>query len=109
MISHNATIKAATLEEGRGTKLVNIECVKASIDKYKLNSDEFTNAYKFLFSRGVSNKKIMKQKLLKFNGYLPPVPENKKKEQQEEEDENIEVSLQLCFERKRQSIGFAVI
>jgi len=90
MISHNATIKAAALEEGRGTKLVDIECVKASIDKYKLSSDEFTNAYKFLFSRGVSNKKIMKQKLLEFNGYLPLVPEDQKNEQQEDEDENIE-------------------
>lgn len=92
MASVNAAIKAATVAEGRGKKLGGIEAVKRSMNKAKLTSDEFILAYKFLFSnRGISNKKLMKEKLHDFNGYLPPLPKGRyNKEVQEKEDEVIE-------------------
>jgi len=92
MKSSDAATKASTVLEGRGEKLGEIATVKASMTKYKLNSDEFSFAYKFVFSnRGIANKKLMKEKLLDFSGYLPPLPKGKyNKERQEEEDEVVE-------------------
>lgn len=92
MASVNAAIKASTVAEGRGKKLGEIEAVKRSMNKAKLASEEFMLAYKFLFSnRGISNKKLMKEKLHAFNGYLPPLPKGRyNKEMQENEDEVIE-------------------
>ena len=102
MASYNAATKASTVLQGRGEKLGEIATVKASMNKYKLNSDEFPFAYKFVFSsRGIANKKLMKEKLLDFSGYLPPLPKGKyNKERQEEEDEAVEVSILLYFGKK---------
>ena len=104
MASVNAASKVATVIKGRGKKLGEIQAVEENMKKYKISSDEFTNAYKFLFSnRGASNKKLMKEKLLEFSGYLPPLPKGKyDKDKQDDDDEVIEVSarcskvLQAC-------------
>ena len=94
LVQFNNAMKAAVIAEGRGKKLGDIEGVKNCMKKYTLNSDEFVFAYKFLFSnRGVSNKKLMKEKLHAFSGYLPPLPKGKySQKKQDEDDEVIEVS-----------------
>ena len=101
MASVNSSIKIATVDVGRGKKLGDIEVVKDSMKKYNLSSEELLSAYKFVFSsRGVSNKKMMKDKLLEFSGYLPPLPKGKfNQEMLDEDDEVIEVraSLQRCL------------
>ena len=101
MASVNSSIKIATVDVGRGKKLGDIEVVKDSMKKYNLSSGELLSAYKFVFSsRGVSNKKMMKDKLLEFSGYLPPLPKGKfNQEKLDEDDEVIEVraSLQRCL------------
>jgi hypothetical protein len=82
--------RAAVVEKGRGMKLEDIPVVKAAIEKVALNSDDLPFAYTFVFSnRFKPTKKEMKQKLLEFSGYLPPLP--KKKLDQEEQDANDEV------------------
>lgn len=92
MASHYAAMKNATVVEGRGKKLGEIAAVKANIESFKLNSDEFLSAFKFVFSsRGIPNKNAMRKKLLDFSGYLPSLPQRKyNKQRQEEEDEVIE-------------------
>lgn len=92
MASVNAAMKAATFVEGRGKKLGDIEAVKNAMKKFKPSSDEFSFAYKFVFAnRGMGNKKLMKEKLLDFGGYLPPLPKGKyDKKKQDDEDEVIE-------------------
>ena len=97
MASFNAASKTATVVKGRGKKLGEIQAVQDNMKKYKISSDEYTNAYKFLFSNiGTSNKKLMKKKLLEFSGYLPPLPKGKyDKKKQDDDDEIIEVSLLL--------------
>lgn len=92
MKSLNAAAKASVVAQGRGKKIGEIAAVKASINQYKLNTEELLFAYKFVFSnRGTSNKKLMKDKLLEFSGYLPPLPEGTyNKERQDEEDEVFE-------------------
>ena len=92
---HNATANASFVAEGRGKKLGEIAVVNKCMNKYKLNSDELTSAYKFIFSnRGIANKKLIKQKLLDFSGYLAPLPKgNYNEEKQDEDDEVVEVCL----------------
>lgn len=91
MEQYHSSIKSTVVNPGRGSKLIQISSVKSSIDKYKVNSDEFIMAYKLLFSRCASNRKFMKQKLLEFSGYLPPLPNGKYDvELQEKADEKIE-------------------
>lgn len=95
LASANAASKVAAVAKGRGEKLGDIKAVQDNMKKYKISSDEFTNAYKFLFSnRGISSKKLMKEKLLEFSGYLPPLPKGKyDKDKQDDDDEVIEVSV----------------
>lgn len=97
MASLNAASKSTTVTEGRGKKLGEIQAVENNMKKYKLASDEFILAYKFLFSkRGTANKKLMKEKLFEFNGYLPPLRKGKyNKERQDEEDEVIETKFAI--------------
>ncbi len=97
MASANAASKMASVAKGRGTKLGDIEAFEKNLKKYKLNSDEFVNAYKFLFSnRGLSNKKLMKDKMLEFSGYLPPLPKGRyDKKKLDDDDEVIEVSIRV--------------
>jgi hypothetical protein len=97
MTSFNAAANAATVVEGRGKNMGEIGAVKDTMKKFKLTSDEFLSAYKFLFSnRGISNKKLMKEKLFGFSGYLPPLPKGKyNQKRQDDEDEVIEVSVLL--------------
>lgn len=92
MTSHNATANASFVAAGRGKKLGEIAVVNKCMNKYKLNSDELTSAYKFIFSnRGIANKKLIKQKLLDFSGYLAPLPKgNYNEEKQDEDDEVVE-------------------
>mmetsp|Transcript_16556 Transcript_16556/g.45611 ORF Transcript_16556/g.45611 Transcript_16556/m.45611 type:complete len:302 (+) Transcript_16556:184-1089(+) len=92
MSSYNAAMKASVVAEGRGKKIGEIAAVRSSINKYKLNTEELLFAYKFVFSnRGTSNKKLMKDKLLDFSGYLPPLPKGKyNTERLDEEDEVFE-------------------
>jgi len=92
LTSVNAAMKAATVSQGRGTKLGEIDASKKAMRKFTLTSEEFIFAYKFLFSnRGTGNKKLMKDKLHDFSGYLPPLPKGKyNKKKQEDEDEVIE-------------------
>ena len=94
MEQYHSSIKSTVVNPGRGSKLIQISSVKSSIDKYKVNSDEFIKAYNLLFSRGASNRKFMKQKLLEFSGYLPPLPNGKYDVKlQEKADEKIEVCV----------------
>mmetsp|Transcript_9124 Transcript_9124/g.22653 ORF Transcript_9124/g.22653 Transcript_9124/m.22653 type:complete len:307 (+) Transcript_9124:197-1117(+) len=97
MASVNAASKAATVFKGRGKKLGNIEAVDTNMKKYKISSDEFVAAYKFLFNnRGTSNKKLMKDKLFEFSGYLPPLPKGKyDKKKQDNEEEMIETKYAI--------------
>ena len=94
-----ASVKAAVNDTrvipGRGAKLADLESVKASIEK--CNSEDLPFAYKFLFrTRGKPTKKEMKQILLEFSGYLPPLPNGKKlsDEELEEFDKDYEVSVE---------------
>ena len=99
MASVNSAMKAAVpVAKGRGKKLGDIDAVNNSIKKVKLTSDELMLAYKFLFSnRGIANKKMMKDKLLDFSGYLPPLPKGKYDQQKlDDADEVIEVCM-LCI------------
>lgn len=90
-------LKAAVIAEGRGEKLGDIAGVRNCMKKFTLTSDEFSQAYKFLFSnRGIANKKLMKEKLLGFSGYLPPLPKGRyNKEKQDEDDEVIETKFAI--------------
>jgi hypothetical protein len=91
--SGKAAVKVAPVVPGRGTILADLASVKASIEK--CSPEEIPFAYKFLFtSRGKPTKKEMKQNLLEFSGYLPPLPKGKKltEEELEEYDEEYEVS-----------------
>ena len=57
MASVNAASKVATVVKGRGKKLGEIQAVEENMKKYKISSDEFTNAYKFLLqSWGIQQK-----------------------------------------------------
>lgn len=91
----------SAVPQGRGDKLGDIAGVNTSINSYKLNTEELLSAYKFVFSnRGTSNRKLMKEKLLDFSGYLPPLPKGKYDvDKQDEEDEVYEVSTAWysCF------------
>lgn len=97
LASFDNAMKAAVIPKGRGEKLGDIVEVKNCMKKFTLNSDEFISAYKFLFSnRGIANKKLMKEKLHEFSGYLPPLPKGKyNKDKQEEEDELIETKYAI--------------
>ncbi len=109
MASVNAASKAATVFKGRGKKLGNIEAVDTNMKKYKISSDEFVAAYKFLFNnRGTSNKKLMKDKLFEFSGYLPPLPKGKyDKKKQDNEEEMIEVSIRITISKAyRNSLSY---
>ena len=54
MTSFNAAANAATVVEGRGKNMGEIGAVKDTMKKFKLTSDEFLSAYKFLFSNRVT-------------------------------------------------------
>mmetsp|Transcript_24780 Transcript_24780/g.58157 ORF Transcript_24780/g.58157 Transcript_24780/m.58157 type:complete len:329 (+) Transcript_24780:113-1099(+) len=97
LVQFNNAMKAAAIAEGRGKKLGDIAAAKNCMKKFTLNSEEFVYAYKFLFSnRGIANKKLMKEKLLAFSGYLPPLPKGKyDEEKQDEEDEVIETKYAI--------------
>jgi len=90
MASYNAAAKVSTVFEGRGKKLGEIEAVKDTMKKFKLTSDEFLSAYKLLFSnRGISNKKLTKEKLFGFSGYLPPLPKGKYNQKRLDDDDEV--------------------
>jgi len=97
MASVQAAVKTSSIVQGRGKKLGEIEAAKASMKKFTLASEEFLFAYKFLFSnRGISNKKLMKDKLYGFSGYLPPLPKGKyNKQRQDDEDEVLETKYAI--------------
>jgi hypothetical protein len=77
--------KASPVVVGRGTALSDLESVKASIEK--CITEDLPFAYRFLFGpRGKVTKKEMKNNLLEFNGYLPPLPKGKKLSEEELED-----------------------
>jgi len=97
MASVQAAVKTSSIVQGRGKKLGEIEAAKASMKKYTLTSEEFLFAYKFLFSnRGISNKKLMKDKLYGFSGYLPPLPKGRyNKQRQDDEDEVLETKYAI--------------
>mmetsp|Transcript_21559 Transcript_21559/g.40258 ORF Transcript_21559/g.40258 Transcript_21559/m.40258 type:complete len:317 (-) Transcript_21559:199-1149(-) len=92
MASERAAAKAAVIVKGRGKKLGDLPVVKAAIEKTPLSSEDLPFAYTFVFStRGVPTKKEMKNKLLEFSGYLPPLPKGKYDEdEQDAEDEKFE-------------------
>jgi hypothetical protein len=97
MASVQAAVKTSSIVQGRGKKLGEIETAKSSMKKFTLASEEFLFAYKFLFSnRGISNKKLMKDKLYGFSGYLPPLPKGRyNKQMQDDEDEVIETKYAI--------------
>uniref|UniRef100_A0A7S4ALD8 DEK-C domain-containing protein n=1 Tax=Pseudo-nitzschia australis TaxID=44445 RepID=A0A7S4ALD8_9STRA len=90
MSSYNAAVKASAIAVGRGKKLGEIAAVKSSINMYKLNTEELLLAYKFVFSnRGTAKKKSMREKLLEFSGYLPPIPKGKYDEERQDEEDKV--------------------
>lgn len=85
LVSTKGGAKASPVVTGRGSKLADLESVKASIEKS--TPEDLPFAYKFVFgSRGKVTKKEMKNHLLEFNGYLPPLPKGKKLSEEELED-----------------------
>lgn len=109
LASSKAAAKVVHVVPGRGSKLADLESVKASIEK--CSAEYIPVAYKFLFgSRGKPTKKEMKQNLLEFSGYLPPLPNGKKfsDEELEKYDEEYEVSHGESSRRQIPGIDFYV-
>ena len=81
-------LKQASIPKGRGVKLETIALVKDSIDKNN-STEDLVFAYTFVFGQrsGKPTRKEMKEKLLEFSGYYPPVSKSKTEAELDREEE----------------------
>jgi hypothetical protein len=80
-------LRKAGVPKGRGVKLGSIALVKEAIEK--TSGDDLVFAYTFVFGHrgGKMTRKEMKEKLLEFSGYYPPVRKGKTEAELDREEE----------------------
>jgi outer membrane biosynthesis protein TonB len=87
--------KSLQVVAGRGTKLAEIDAVKATIDKLSMNSADLMLAHRLLYTRqGKPAKKEIKKNLLEFCGFLPLAEEGQDKKELEALEEEAEVRIE---------------
>jgi hypothetical protein len=87
--------KSLQVVAGRGTKLAEIDAVKATIDKLSMNSADLMLAHRLLYTRqGKPAKKEIKKNLLEFCGFLPLAEEGQDKKVLEALEEEAEVRIE---------------
>ena len=88
--------KSLQVVAGRGTKLAEIDAVKATIDKLSMNSADLMLAHRLLYTRqGKPAKKEIKKNLLEFCGFLPLAEEGQDKKELEALEEEAEVRMSM--------------
>jgi hypothetical protein len=90
--------KSLQVVAGRGTKLAEIDAVKATIDKLSMNSADLMLAHRLLYTRqGKPAKKEIKKNLLEFCGFLPLAEEGQDKKELEALEEEAEVRISMSM------------
>lgn len=80
--------------EGRGTKLIDLAPVHASIEALPVTAPELLAAHKFLYpSQRKPPKNSIKSDILEFSGFLPKLQEGQEEKDVEESDDKLEVRL----------------
>jgi hypothetical protein len=89
-----AADKSLRVVAGRGSKLFEIEPIKASIDKLSMHSPDLMMAHRLLYTRqGKPAKKEIKKNLHEFCGFLPKAAEGQDKKELEVLEEEAEVRM----------------
>lgn len=84
--------KSVTVVEGRGAQLSNLPSVVESIEAASNSNEGLVATHRLIFaSRGKPPKKVLKENILAFSGYLPQKDKDMDKKAQDAVDEEHEV------------------